>query len=201
MLTLDWQVHRHDDLLLPPPSSSADSVAVICLTVATGESVCVDAISSTRPRQSPGRRTRPRAILLVEMLPEDGKCDSRLGVLGMYEASRAVEAAGRTTMERATDSERQEKTNDDGHRRKMVVACLARYLGPYHGAIRVEDGVGASTAHPHGSHRTPKIHAGGGTRLLLALGDPREGVRSPCTLTIKIETAGESFSVLPPQVW
>lgn len=123
----------------------------------------------------------------------------------MYESQRAVEAAKRTKMvEGAAGRQRNKHTNDGGHRRKTLAVPLARYLCPYHGLVRVGDGAGASTAHSSSSRGIPALHTGdwarAGGRLFLALGDPREGMRSPCTLTIKIGTDGESVSVLPPQV-
>lgn len=140
-------------------------------------------------------------ILLVDMLSSEGGNDEDriLGVLEMYEAQRAVEAAGRTAAVERVESKEPTSTP------LGPVPRLARFLCPYHGLLRVRDGAGPSTACPHDPRRSPTLRTGGETttgagRFFLALGDPREGMRSPCTLTIKVGTVGASASVLPVQV-
>ncbi len=116
-------------------------------------------------------------------------------LVGMYEAAAA--GAARRTPALGAAAENKTKENEDVIHEGSSMAHAASVLCPFYGVVRV-----GATAAGRGPFRARGPTAGEqGTRLYLALGDPRERMRRPCTLTIKMETAGASaLSALPQQV-
>lgn len=158
------------------------------------------------------RRRRPicSRYLLVEIPSDNDNDGDREDLLAMYEA---VERAARGTSPVAALAEEQsrESTNDGGGRQNLLMESLARFVCPYFGLVRVRIGTETVSSWPRGSTKyctaprslptSPGASGQEKTRFYLALGDPREGMRSPCTLTIKIETNADPALVPPSQVW
>lgn len=167
----------------------------------------INGVSSQLPLSRRRRPTRSQ-FLLVEM-PSDIDTDgAREELLTMY---KAAEGAARRTSPAAILNGREStgNNNDGGRRQTLSIGSLAHFVCPYFGVLRVRVGTEATSSQPQGStinfgSPQPSARPGEGgqekTRLFLALGDPREGMRSPCTLTIKIATDNEAASVPPPQV-
>ena len=153
------------------------------------------------------RRRRPEngQFLLVEMPSEIDTDGAREELLAMYEA---VEGAARGTPPAAMLGGRKARGNssDGDCRRSVSLGSSARFVCPYFGVLRVKAGGEEAASRPQEStniHTSPKSSTRPcedrqeKTRLFLALGDPREGMRSPCSLAIKIDTGDEAASVPP----
>lgn len=173
-------------------SSSPERVSVICLTVNNGG----------RSRLALSRRSKLTCcsnFLLVEMPSDNCKDGGREELLAMYEAAAAA----------TTEKYIMGNNYDDGRQRNLLVGSLPYLICPYFGVLRVRVGTEAGSSRPqgstdnHGRLLSPTRPDEGRQkkgRFFLALGDPREGMRSPCTLTIKIEASGDASSVRPLQV-
>lgn len=129
--------------------------------------------------------------MLVQATPGDNNNGRPEELVGMYEAAAA--RAARRTPAPGAEVDDMTKENGDVLHQSLSMAHAASVLCPFYGVVRV-----GATAAGRGTFRACGPTAGEqGTRLYLALGDPREGMRCPCALTIKMETA---LSTLPPQV-
>jgi len=179
------QTCLHYEQIISAPPSPVDGAPIFCLIVNIGgeNAGCETTISR-------------RKVLLVEVTSGDNNNDGRTEELvGVYEAAAG---AARRNSAKAAEAKTKTKEEDDALYRSSSRAHCASVLCPFFGVVRV----GATAAAGRGPFR-PLVPTAGeqGTRLCLALGDPREGMRCPCTLTIKIKTAGASASsALPPQV-
>lgn len=183
----------------PLSASPPDQISIICLTVNYGDH---DELPFSR-RRSPSRRK----FLLVEMPSENDNTGDREGLLAMYESVGAAASGTISPAAAVTESESRGYSNDNSRRRDFPMGTLARFLCPYYGVLGVGVGTEATSsrsqgsATSHGSTRPPTCpgeQEREKTRMCLALGDPREGMRSPCTLTIKVNLA--SASMRPPEV-
>lgn len=183
---------------LPSSPASPDKVSIMCLTLHDG--------GCSRSPLSRRRSSTCNQFLLVEIPSDIDDDGDREELLAMYESMEGV--ARRMSLPPGEHDSRGNSVNG-GCRRHLLMRRLARNICPYFGVLRVRVGTETASSRPQRSvkildaPRSPTCPGEGekeNTRLFLALGDPREGMRSPCTLTIKIEAAGDAAPAPPLQV-
>lgn len=152
---------------------------------------------------------RPRMFLLVGLQSDHKQNDSKVDFLGIYEACVGG-VISTPPASPVTEGEAGENTDDDGDQHGSLIPRWKQFLCPYNGVLRIMADAGLTQTRPQaaGSSQdalstTPSdfgMEEGACARLFYVLSDPRQGMRSPCTLTIRMGTMEASVSSASPQV-